>query len=112
MKHSLTRRLLCAILTLVLMIPGAAWAQQEAGSAESGTIEVLLKSLGEVYALNITLSGSYSLNANTGFRLNEDASLRATAVGGEVWLACGGINLNMGESVTLTRHQKEGDNGL
>ncbi len=112
MNHRLIKRLFCALMACLLLTGGAALAEGTDAKAASGTIQVLLKSLGEVASMNITLSGSYSLNGNTGFRFDEDAVLRATAVGSEVWLAVGGINLNMGESVTLTRHQKSGDNGL
>ena len=112
MKHSWMKRLFCALIACILMLPGAAWAEQGAQSAQSGELKVLLKSLGEVYALNITLSGSYSLNGDADFRFNEDANLRVTAVGNEVWLATGGMTLRQGERLTLTRHEKEGDNGL
>ena len=103
--------MLCALLACILTLPGAAFAEGN-DAAESGTIEVLLKSLGEVFSLDITLAGSYSVNGNAAQRFDENAVLRVTAAGDEVWLACGGINLNMGESVTLTRHRAEGDNGL
>ena len=112
MKHSLMIRLICMLLCAALFISGAAMAQQADAAPESGELRVLLKSLGEVYALNIELSGSYSLNGDANFRFDESASLRVTAVESEVWLAVGGINMNMGESLTLTRHEAEGDNGL
>lgn len=112
MKNSLIFRLLCMLLCAALALPGAALAEQTAAAPESGELRVLLKSLGNVYALNITLDGSYSLNGNAGSRFDENAELRVTAAGNEVWLAVGGINMNMGESLTLTRHQRQGNNGL
>lgn len=111
MKHRLMIKWLCALLALILCLPAAAWAEQSAAS-ETGTLRVLLKSLGETDSLNITLSGSYTLNENTDFRLDRTAPLRVTAVNGEVWLAVSGMALNMGESVTLTRHEADGLNGL
>ena len=112
MKHSLMIRLLCVMLCAALFLCGAALAEQTDTAPESGELRVYLKSLGEVYALNIELNGSYSLNADEDFRFDENASLRVTAVGSEVWLAVGGINMNMGEGLTLTRHKADGDNGL
>ena len=112
MKHSLFTRLLGLMLSALLLFSGAALAQQTETPDETGELRVHLKSLGEVYALNIQLSGSYSLNADPSFRFNEDASLRVSAVGDEVWLAAGGLTMNMGQSLTLTRHPKDGENGM
>ena len=112
MKNGRMKRLFCALLACMLLFSGAALAEQTQTGGESGTIEVLLKSLGEVFALDITLSGSYTLNGDADFRLNENAELRVSAVGDEVWVACGGINMNMGGEAVLARHQKDGANGL
>ena len=119
MKYTRTgRKLMMWLLTAVLLLGtlGSTWADalslKTPAKTESGTLQVLLKSLGDVSSIQITLSGSYSLNENTGFRFDENARVKATAAGNEVWLDCGGIMLNMGESVTLTRHQKSGTNGL
>lgn len=111
MTHSWMKKWLCILACILLTLPGAAWAE-EAPADESGALEVLLKSLGTVSSLDITISGSYSLNGNTGFRFQENAQVRAVASNGEVWLTCGGLTLNMGQSVTLTRHSKDGENGL
>ncbi len=107
------RRMMSLLLTVLFVLAafGSAGAETTT-AAQSGTIEVLLKSLGDVSAIQITLNGDYSLNENTGFRFERNARIRASAAGDEVWLACGGINLNMGESVTLTRHRRDGLNGL
>ncbi len=112
MKNSPIHRIFCLLLAMLLAFSGAALAESAEPETETGELRVYLKSLGEIYALNIQLNGSYSLNADPSFRFNEHAELRLTAVGNEIWLAVGGINMNMGESLTLTRHSKEGDNGL
>ncbi len=112
------KRLLAWLLTALIAFTafGSAWASELSttppATTASGTLQVLLKSLGDVSSIRIKLNGSYSLNENTGFRFDETADIKATASGNEVWLACGGINLNMGESVTLSRHSKSGLNGL
>ncbi len=110
MTHGWIKKLFSMMVLLGCLLTGPAWA--EAADGESGELQVLLKSLGTVQSLDITLQGSYTLNGNAGFRFEEDANLRVSAVNGEVWLACGPLRLNMGESVTLTRHEKEGENGL
>ena len=112
MNYGLIKRLACLLTALLLAFSGAALAEQAEPSAESGELRVYLKSLGEVYALNIQLSGSYSLNGDASFRFDENAALRATAVGNEVWLSVSGISMNMGEGLTLTRHKASGENGL
>jgi len=112
MKHGLTTKLICALLACLLMLTGAATAEQTAQQAESGTLRVLLKSLGEISSIYISVSGSYSINADPNLRFESGAAVRATAVNGEIWLSTGGLAMNMGESATLTRHQAEGDNGL
>lgn len=99
------------MLIMSLLLSGMAVAEQPE-QTESGELQVLLKSLGDISSLRLTVSGSYSLNGNVGFRFAEGTAVTATATGSEVWLDCGGIQLNMGESVTLTRHQKDGENGL
>lgn len=112
MNHRILIKSLCLALAVCIFLPFAALADSPTDNAESGRLEVLLKSLGEISALRLTISGSYSLNENTGFRFDEGTVVQASASGNEVWLDCGGIRLNMGESVTLTRHMKEGENGL
>lgn len=112
MKRRLMIKWLCTLALLTLCLPSAAGAEQNEAASESGMLRVLLKSLGENASLNITLAGSYTLNGNADFRLNETASLRAAAVGDEVWLSLDGISINMGESVTLTRHETNELNGL
>jgi len=112
MKHCLMICLLCMLLCAALPFSGAAMAEAGEPHPETGELRVYLKSLGEVYALNIELCGSYTLNGDPAFRFDEYASLRVTAAGSEVWLAAGGINMNMGGSLTLTRHAAVGDNGL
>ena len=112
MSYRIRLRIMCLMMAILLLLPGLARAQSAEETAESGEIQVFLKSLGGISTLSLTLSGSYSLNGDPAFRFDENAALRVTAVGNEVWLYCGGLSLNMGGSVTLTRHEKEGTNGL
>jgi len=102
MKYGLMKKAVCLVLMLVLLC-GSAWAEEAQGSAESALLRVLLRSLGNQTALDITLNGNYCLNENEQFRFDTQAKLRIIAANDEVWLSIGGMHLNMGESLTLTR---------
>ncbi len=102
MKYGLMKKAVCLVMMLVLLC-GSAWAESAQGTAESALLRVLLRSLGNPAALDITLNGSYCLNGNEQFRFDEQAKLRVIAAEDEVWLSIGGMHLNMGEELTLTR---------
>ena len=102
MKYGLMKKAVCLVLMLVLLC-GSAWAEEAQESAESALLRVLLRSLGNQTALDITLNGNYCLNENEQFRFDTQAKLRVIAANDEVWLSIGGMYLNMGQSVTLTR---------
>ncbi len=116
MKH---RLLIVALLALCLMLaaaPALADAAQasadQPASGESGALRVYLKSLGAPTELTLRLAGSYSIDGNTGLYFDRGTEITASARGGSVWLSCGGLQMNMGAGVTLTRHQAEGENGV
>lgn len=77
-----------------------------------GLVRVLLSQLEKPQALGITLDGSYSVEGNTGFRFDRGASISVAADGDTLLMHCGGLTINMGASLTLTRHETEGVNGL
>ncbi len=108
-----------ALLALCLMLAAApALALQEtaadpaAADGESGALRVYLKSLGAPASLALRLAGSYSIDGNTGLYFERDTEITAAARNGKVWLSCGGLQMNMGAGVTLTRHRAEGENGV
>ena len=108
-----------ALLALCLMLAAApALALQEtaadpaAATGESGALRVYLKSLGAPASLALRLAGSYSIDGNTGLYFERDTEITAAARNGKVWLSCGGLQMNMGAGVTLTRHKAEGENGV
>lgn len=70
---------------------------------ESALIRVLLKSLGAPVALGMTLTGPYSVENDSGFRFDAGASLSVAVEGENLYLSCGGMTINMGTSLTLTR---------
>ncbi len=83
-------------------------------TAESALLRVYLKSLGDPASMGITFRGIYTLEGDAGFRFARDTAIELTADGGNVLLTSGGATINMGTSLTLTRHKaQEGEeNGL
>ena len=86
----------------------------EAGIEDDGWLRVELRSLGQPNHLRLTLFGSYAVEADPGFRFDSGTALTLTAAQDRVWLAVGGLNIDMGKSLTLTRHlASEGaENGI
>ena len=101
--------LLAAAPALAEAVPGAA---AQSAASESGALRVYLKSLGAPAELTLRLAGSYSIDGNTGLYFQRGTEIDAAARNGQVWLSCGGLMMNMGAGVTLTRHQAEGENGV
>jgi len=70
---------------------------------ETALIRVLLKSLGASVALGITLTGPYSIENDSGFRFSANTDLSVAIQGENLYLSCGGLTINMGKSMALTR---------
>jgi len=87
-------------------------AAQAAPHSESGMLRVYLKSLGDVSELTLDLAGSYSIGGSAGQFFDRGTQIAVYARGGSVWLRCGGLTMNMGPGVSLTRHRADGDNGM
>lgn len=77
---------------------------QDSAIEDDGRIRVLLKSLGQPESLHLRLAGSYAVEGDAGFRFDRDAEVTLFAADGEVWLQSGGLTIDMGSAVTLTRH--------
>ncbi|MEA4898265.1 MAG: SpoIID/LytB domain-containing protein [Eubacteriales bacterium] len=94
--------------------PAPAVSPSPRPTEESALLRVLLKSLGRPVALGLTLSGSYTVENDRGFRFARDAEVKVAIDGDDLLLNCGALTLNMGPSFTLTRHAvKDGaDNGI
>lgn len=119
MKHFIKWALIAALCVMFVMGTSLAEApvQPAASTApsartEPGTLRVYLKSLGDQPELALTLSGSYSIDGSGGQYFDRGTQIKAFARGGDVWLYCGGLTMNMGPRLTLTRHQSEGENGV
>lgn len=94
-------KLFALILALLTLSPALA-------EADDGIIRVELRSLGAPGALHLTFDGAYSVEANAGFRFESGADAAVAEAGGELWLSAGGMLLNLGPEVTLTRHCDSG----
>ena len=91
------------------------WDQVKKSALEDdGMIRVYLKSLKDPQQLHITLAGSYAVEGDAGFYFDRDVRLTLSAVDGSVYMAVAGLTINMGPSLTLTRHQAEDgkENGI
>ncbi len=86
----------------------------DAAIEDDGMLRVELRSLDYPAQLHLTLAGVYAVEGDPGFRFDRDTRIALSAAGGNVYLAVGGLTLNMGASVTLTRHRAEdgAPNGL
>ena len=96
-------------------VPQATFAPiPEADIGDDGLLRVELRSLGQPAQLRLTLSGSYAVEADPGFRFDSGAVVTLAAIGDRVWLSIGGLNIDMGKTLTLTRHRvAEGvENGI
>ena len=83
-----------------------------ASSDGSGEIRVLLRSLGTVNALQLTLAGSYTLDGDPGFRFDRGTVITVAASASSIYMRAGGLFIDMGATMTLTRHQADGENGI
>ena len=119
------RRALCALLALLLLASSPALALgfifgdgTDAPAASSieddGMLRVYLKSLGDPASLGMTLAGSYTVEGDRGFRFARDTAIVLAADGESVLLSVGGLTIDMGPSMTLTRQAVTdgGENGI
>ena len=72
---------------------------------DDGQLRVELRSLGYPAQLHLTLAGVYAVDADPGFRFERDTRVTLSAGSGSVYLSVGGLTIDMGQSVALTRHR-------
>ena len=94
--------------------PTAEVSVKDSQLEDDGMIRVYLKSLGDPQQMHITLAGSYAVEGDAGFYFERDARLALSCVDGNVYMAVSGLTINMGQSLTLTRHRADdgGENGI
>jgi len=81
---------------------------------DDGLLRVELRSLGKPAQLRLTLLGSYAVESDPGFRFDSGAAVTLAAVRDRIWLSVSGLSIDMGKTLTLTRHRvTEGvENGI
>lgn len=103
------------ILALVLALPLGAAAEGILPSAieDDGVVRVYLKSLGAPENLTLTLDGVYTVEHDPGFRFDRGMEIVLSADKGRIWLSAGGLTIDMGPALTLTRqYSSDEENGL
>ena len=119
------RRVLCALMALMLLtcapasalgfiFGGGTNAPAPSAIEDDGMLRVYLKSLGDPASLGMTLAGSYTVEGDRGFRFERDTAIVLAADGESVLLSVGGLTIDMGPSLTLTRQAVTdgGENGI
>ena len=103
------------ILALMLALPMGASAEGILTSAigDDGVVRVYLKSLGAPENLTLTMDGVYTVEHDAGFRFDRGMQIVLSADDGRIWLSAGGLTIDMGPSLTLTRqYSSDEENGL
>lgn len=105
---------LCALLPPLPALSEAAPAAIVPSAIEDdGVVRVYLRSLDAPQQLTLTLDGAYTVEHDAGFRFDRGARIALSDGGESVWLSVGGLKLDMGSSLTLTRQHDGGEeNGL
>jgi len=113
---TLAMLLLCApARALSLFSPGKMDAAkiEESAITDDGVIRVYLKSLSAPESLTITLDGVYTVENDAGFRFARGTQIVLNAVEGKIYLSTGGLTIDMGSSMTLTRQHSDAEiNGM
>ena len=80
---------------------------------DDGMLRVYLKSLSDPVNLTLTLAGVYTVEHDAGFRFDRDTQIVLSDGGDAIYLSVGGLTLNMGSSLTLTRQASDAaENGM
>ena len=103
------------ILPDELLAPTAAPAADIMDSAitDDGVLRVYLKSLAAPTNLTLTLDGVYTVEHDAGFRFERGTQIVLSDGGDRIYLSVGGLTIDMGPSLTLTRQASESEiNGI
>lgn len=84
----------------------------EANVQDDGIVRVELDTLGRPETLHLKVQGSYAVEDDAGFRFEDGAEITLLAREDRLWLVSGKTMIDMGESLTLTRHAAAGRSGL
>ena len=110
MKQKFLRALSLILMLALFAQPALAWSFFGEGEisksdfADDGVIRVWLKSLGAPQSLTLKTDGVYTVEQDPGFRFDRGSTIVLSAGEEGVWLTSGGLKIDMGAGVTLTRH--------
>ena len=107
--------IIALILALIFALPTGAYAEKILPSAieDDGVVRVYLKSLGAPENLTLTLDGVYTVEHDAGWRFDRGMEIVLSADNGRIWLSAGGLTIDMGPALTLTRQFfSDDENGL
>lgn len=84
------------------------------GTTRDGMVRVYLSSLGNVTSLDITVSGSYSVDGAQSMTLSDGqkVSISFNTQSGQITMTVNGRSYAMGSEMALRRHQTSGESGL
>ncbi len=113
---------LALCMAIFMAAPAQAFSLFGAGEGESisasaiqddGVVRVYLKSLAAPQNLTIDLNGVYTVENDAGFRFDRDTRIVLSDGGDRIWLSVGGLTLDMGASLSLTRqYSDDPENGM
>ena len=114
MKPEFFRRVLTALVALMLLLPCAALGADSADALEAApgeapqSIRVLLTRLGGKQRLDMTLNGSYSAETDSAtLMFGRGADITVLLIDNRLYLYYMDVRLDAGESLTLARHPVE-----
>ena len=101
---ALTLAALCALAALPALSEAGI---QDSDIVDDGVVRVYLLSLNAPDSLTLTLDGIYTVEHDAGFRFARGTQITLSDGGGDIWMDVGGLSLNMGSALTLTRQADE-----
>lgn len=118
--------LIALIMTVLLCLPAAAEDDPllgvivrsapliRSGETKNGMVRVWLESIGDVTKLDVTVTGSYSVNGNTAMSLSsgDAVSIGFNKTTGQITMTMDGLTYAMGSEMRLRRHQANGESAV
>lgn len=124
-----TRRLVALlaalVMTMLLMISSATAESlldvvvrsaplTRSDTVKDGMVRVWLSSMGTIDSLDVTVTGSYSVNGNTAMSLSngESVSVSFDSSTGKMTMTMNGLTYSVGQELRLRRHQANGTSAV
>ncbi|MBQ3156115.1 MAG: SH3 domain-containing protein [Clostridia bacterium] len=87
---------------------------KKSSTVRDGMVRVWLKSIGDVTALDVTVTGNYSVNGNTAMSLStgDQVKIGFDKATGSITMTMNGLTYAMGKEMRLRRHQANGNSAV